>query len=285
MPSLFEFGSDRYQPDESFLNESRDNFQFNQRKLAFAVGLIAFGLPLVLLLGVAAGTCFRESISHFYYAQFLGSAFIGLLIAIAVILFVYTGENKKEQCLATLAGIGALIVAMFPTKDSGCSESTLTARIFADLKLHAMPNEYIVVTKPDAQETHFQLFALASGFHVAGAVAVFAILAVFCFWVFTRTTEQHRDTEGKLKSGKIRRNTLYKVSGTVILVSMLAVLTGFVGQTHYPAAFAFWNEFRLTFWFESLMLWAFAISWMVKGQFWKYGFLTGFPYHKHLKDD
>ncbi len=56
-----------------------------QRRLAILVGCVAFGLPIVMMIGTFYGnTCFRQSISHYYYAQFLGTLFVGMLVFIGV---------------------------------------------------------------------------------------------------------------------------------------------------------------------------------------------------------
>ena len=62
-----------------------------QRRLAILVGCVAFGLPIVMMIGTFYGnTCFRQSISHYYYAQFLGTLFVGMLVFIGGFLIAYT---------------------------------------------------------------------------------------------------------------------------------------------------------------------------------------------------
>jgi len=214
-----------------------------------------------LLIGVFFGTCFYFSISHFYYAQFWGGPFIGALVFIATYLFAYRGENRAEDWLATIAGFGAMGVALFPTNGRGCDLARFSGRALADFKLSENPIFVDVVPETTA-DPYFELFSTAHIFHFASAALLFAFLAYFSIFVFTRVIQaKHRDSAGRLKRQKLVRNTIYLISGGLILLSMAAMtlnaLFGFDG----------WDDARLTFWSEAIALWAFGASWIVKGRF------------------
>lgn len=84
--------------------------------------------------------------------------------------------------------------------------------------------------------------------HYVSAAVLFSVFAVFCFWLFRLTdTQQPRDSD------KTWRNNFYFACGSLILVGMAwAVFSGLInkGPLFGP---------------ESLMLGAFAASWLVKG--------------------
>lgn len=267
MSPLFDIGGRHYQPNPKYAYAKNARLRVDQRKLAFLVGFIALGLPFAMLLGTVLGTCFYDSISHYYYAQFWGDIFVGALFFIGTFLIVYRGENPSESLLATLAGFAAYVVAILPTSGRGCHEEMFPGRALADFV--RLENAPFVSVKP-ASETNslFELFPNAAIWHFFAAAVLFLFLAYYSFFVFTRVVNDQRSENGALKPNKRMRNRIYIASGWAILLSMAAMglnaLTGFN---------SFWSDFNLTFWFEALALWAFGISWMVKGRFLGYALL------------
>ena len=263
---LFEIGSGRYQPDSSYTYSYDPGYTLDQRRLAFFVGVVALTLPIVMLIGYILGTCLYESISHFYYAQFLGGVFIAALVFIGTFLLAYRGESARESRLATIAGISAIFVALFPTNGRGCDESTFSGRALADFKLEDVTKFVKVIQTteeiPSENPLFFELFSGAQYLHGGGAALLFAFLAWYSFFVFTRVIDKvHLDDDRNLTPQKRNRNRIYIASGIVIVVSMSAIVIGHFLFSNW------WNIYNLTFWFESTALWAFGVSWMVKGQF------------------
>ncbi len=263
---LFERGQGRYQPDPSFTYaDDHPGYRLDQRRLAFFVGLIALGLPIVMLIGVLIRTCLYDSISHFYYAQFLGGVFIAALVFIGTFLLAYRGESARESRLATIAGISAIFVALFPTNGRGCDESTFSGRALADFKLEDVTKFVKVIQTteeiPSENPLFFELFSGAQYLHGVGAALLFAFLAWYSFFVFTRVIDNVHLKDGNLTPQKRIRNNIYRASGVVIVISMAVMV---IGHFFFPED---WNDNNLTFWFESLALWAFGFSWMVKGRF------------------
>jgi hypothetical protein len=89
----------------------------------FAIGLLGILLPLVLVLlepaifdGLPAP---RGSLSAYYYSG-MREIFVGGLWAIGVFLFVYKLPDLSwESLLSSLAGLSAVLVAVFPTERPG----------------------------------------------------------------------------------------------------------------------------------------------------------------------
>jgi hypothetical protein len=85
--------------------------------------------------------------------------------------------------------------------------------------------------------------------HLGCAFVLFALLAVFALFLFPKTGDEPVTQE------KRRRNVLYRSCGVAIVVAMALV----------PVSnLAGWEIFV---WLEAVCVWAFAISWLVKGGF------------------
>lgn len=272
---VFQLGADRYAPDHNPKYATVD-----QRKLAKIVGAVAILLPLVLLGASLISyvipesypyfrTCFRDSISHYYYAHFWGGPFIGSLVFIATYLFVYRGEDAKgaEARLSTFAGFAALGVAIFPTSHHGCDQPGFAARAFADFDTLTEPDKVLALIGRDSVDQYFRMMPLAEWIHYGSALILFVFLAWFSFFVFTTVDEDQKNPDGSLREEKIRRNRLYYVCGSVMVVSILTLVAHFVAVTFLGQSGDRWSAGNWTFWCEAFALWAFGISWMVKGRF------------------
>ena len=97
--------------------------------------------------------------------------------------------------------------------------------------------------------------------HFVSAAALFGVLAYFCLRLFTKS-DKPRDS---WKREKRIRNRIYVACGLVILACI--ALTGLYNLLPDDTAI---SEIKPVFWLESLMIWAFGISWFVKGRtLWK----------------
>jgi len=260
----FATGTTKYfQPEEQDADEIARNLRDRdmQERLSMMVGLVAFLLPVFMLIGVARHTCFRDSISHFYYAQFLGSVFVGCLFFIGGFLLAYRGETKGENWGATIAGIGAFFVALFPTINNGCEDkSDFLSRVFVRVSNDGSGVETLAV-----EHGYFKLFEQVENWHAFGAGAVFLFLAVYCYFVLTRVIpSRHLKPDGSLSDVKRTRNIIYRVCGLTIFVCVAVLgLVGWLGSEDFWVS---WNAWNLTFWFELIALWAFGLAWTVKGR-------------------
>jgi hypothetical protein len=92
--------------------------------------------------------------------------------------------------------------------------------------------------------------------HYLFAAGLFLTLSYFSLFLFTKTGGDVPPTAEKKK-----RNRVYLVCGVVMLASIASILL--CQQLMSDAALA---DLKPVFWLESLALWAFGISWMVKGE-------------------
>jgi hypothetical protein len=254
---------------------ARSFITIDQRKLAGVVGLAAFMLPTVMIIAAFTQltpfepTCYRNSISHYYYAPFLGSIFIGTLVFIGAYLLAYQGTKQRrvERRLSTAAGIAAMLVALFPTEGAGCQSDGFRARGF--LPFEREGGELTPVADIPLEQ-FFQMFdrdilgiSLSSAvLHYAAAAALFAFLAWFSLKVFTKVDPHQRQDNGSLTQQKKIRNVLYYFTGGVIVFCIIAM--GLAAYFQWP----WWDANKLTFWFESIALWAFGAGWVVKARLW-----------------
>jgi hypothetical protein len=64
---------------------------------------------------------------------------------------------------------------------------------------------------------------------------------------------------------KLKRNKLYRACGFIILACIFVMAVLFLLDNIYHGAV--FKRYNPTIWFETAALWAFGISWLVKGNF------------------
>jgi hypothetical protein len=96
--------------------------------------------------------------------------------------------------------------------------------------------------------------------HFACAVLFFLTLAYFAYFIFTLPPLPKEKQEPR----KRLRNKIYRICGITIVVSLL--LSPILDRVLSAAVRA---QIHPLFWLESIAVWAFSFSWLVKG-----GFLT-----------
>jgi hypothetical protein len=221
---------------------TKDLLTVSHLTLRRTLGVLGIALPVVLMLwGFALSGWSPElqnSISD-YYSLRTGDAFVGILLVIAWFLCTYKGYEPVDNIAGYLAGVFALGVAFFP--NSGESW------------------EIIV--------------------HFSSAAGLFLVLSFFSLFLFTKSKGSPKGWRGTLsgfrfgiaKRGdswtpqKKVRNRVYVACGIVMLVCL--VLTGLY--------YSFWENTAISvikpvFWLEAFMIWAFGISWLIKGEtLWK----------------
>ncbi len=99
---------------------------------------------------------------------------------------------------------------------------------------------------------------LVDKIHLTSATLLFITLACFSLFLFTKTKDRKTMTRQKK-----RRNIIYIVSGIIMLVCIVLIASYFIfGLYSYPAIY----QLKPVFWFETFALWAFGISWLIKGE-------------------
>lgn len=193
------------------------------------IGLLGFFFPVLLVVGSKLfGNCniLLGSISDYYHTN-MDDLFVAVLCVIGIFLFTYRGPEKEDSIASNLACAFALGIAFFPTSIKPESLSCIT---------------YSAKTFP--------------GLHNLFSVLFFLVLSYFCLALFPKTHADTPPTEEKLK-----RNKLYKTCGYVMLASILIIFLYMLLKDRITGL----NKIQIIFIFEWVALWAFGISWIVKG--------------------
>jgi hypothetical protein len=192
------------------------------RRLRLGVGVIGMALPFLVTIGNALQVkqaVLLTSISGSYYTG-MRDVFVGSLCAIGVFLICYR-YAPPDNVLSTLAGIAAIMVALFP----------------------ASPSEELLVSSAEGPKGIV---------HGVSAIVLFVILAIFCFFLFPRST-----SPVALSTRKKTRNIIYYVCGTAIVLGLGLAL---VGSNVLPDD----STFKPLFWGEAVAVMAFGIAWFTK---------------------
>lgn len=196
------------------------------------IGVLGVALPVLLVAGdaILSGGGVQRSISY-YHHTIMRDLFVGVLFLIAALLFTYKGYAIESCAIDNIVS------------HLGCAFAIGVA-IFPCLPDHTLPG-----LSPSAVICH--------RLHFTSAILFFITLIYFCLVLFVKTDQQQP------KKPKRCRNKIYRLSGYIMLGSM--IFLGF-----YFIALRKWlpdlEKVNLVFWFESLMLWAFGLSWLTKGQ-------------------
>jgi hypothetical protein len=184
-----------------------------------AVGVIGVSLPLLLIVGRWIGEGWGfEPTISDYYYTNMGDVFVGCMCAIGIFLMSVKGFNLSDRIAGLIAFVFAITVAFCPTSDKSGK-----------------------LVEP----------GYISTVHITSAALLFTTLAYFCLFEFTKGVPA--PTPRKLK-----RNTVYRVSGITILISivLIAVFKGGNLFTQYNPGLIF----------ESLAIESFGVAWLTKGE-------------------
>lgn len=191
-------------------------------------------LPITLIshTAILEYVTLQPSISDYYYTS-LREIFTGELASVGFFLILYKGyKNKRwwlnDSLLTNIAGFMAIGVAIFPT------------------------------FPPPKEQKLYTLIPLDTEFlgclHYAFAAVLFLIFALLCFFVFR--LGQKRDLN--IPTSIFDENNIYMFCGIIILLCILAI----------PICNYYFKEFKhATLVFETIALFAFSFSWLIKGRF------------------
>jgi len=208
------------------------------------VGWIGSLLPVVLIAGNAIFfTSPRpDSMSGYYYTP-MRNVFVGALCALGVFLVAYDGYDEVDRWITNIAGLCAIGVAFFPTK-------------------------------PPVKQLSAGQQAVGD-IHVFFAAVTFVALGLMALrFAKSAGTRAGQGVMGRIRDGlgfsepaddrrsgrKKARDAVYRACGiTILSCVVLAALSNLL-----PASVkAGWP---LLFIFEALAVFAFGVSWFVKGQ-------------------
>ncbi len=221
------------------------------------VGWIGSLLPIVLIVGNMTFVMSSRpySMSGYYYTG-MRNIFVGALCALGVFLVAYAGYDEVDRWITNIAGFCAIGVAFFPTKPSVCPAHAATC--------------------PAPSVTHLSASQQTVGdFHLVFAAVTFVALGLMALrFAKSATTPGDQDLLGRIRYGlglartadghrsprKKARDAVYRACGFTILSCVaLAALSNLL-----PASVK--ADWPVLFIFEALAVFAFGVSWFVKGQ-------------------
>ncbi|MEL6681927.1 MAG: DUF998 domain-containing protein [Pseudomonadota bacterium] len=216
------------------VEKRRRDMVMSYHRMRTALGILGMALPLVLIIGgLLDYQRIEPSISDFYHTTYR-DIFVGTLCAIGVFLICYRGYGRRDgdliddNRLGTVAGVSAFGVALFPNESPTEQIATMTQNMVG------------IGTSPL--------------FHYASALVFFACLAAFCLVKFPRTAKPYR-----------RR--IYQTCGWIIVLSLIGIAAASAIKIMGSGpARAIVVDYQLVFWFEAVGIWAFGLSWLVKGK-------------------
>jgi hypothetical protein len=201
-------------------NPERNQLIVSYLVLRQAVGWIGTLLPVVLIVGNAiSSTASRpDSMSGYYYTD-MRNIFVGALCALGAFLGAYDGHDDVDRWVTNVAGLGAVGVALCPTKPAAPHLST-HQQVVGDL-------------------------------HLVFAAVTFIALGLMAL--------RFAKADGEPRHYRAADDIIFRASGVTILSCVaLAAASNLLPasvKAHWP----------LLFIFEAVAVFAFGVSWFVKG--------------------
>lgn len=209
------------------------------------LGYLGFLLPLLLIVGVfLSAVDMKPSISDFYHTV-LRDVFVGVLITMGVFLVSYQGYERKvgepfsDNVLATVAGLMAFGVALFPNETADQTEVTIAQSIMG-LKYTSLS-------------------------HYVCAIVFLFCLGAFCFVRFAQTANLSR------------RKTYTRCGWVIVGSAACAIAFSVVKLSGIEPYKNYVTDYALVFWAEAVAVWAFSYAWLIKGHFDELGLIK--PLH------
>jgi hypothetical protein len=192
------------------------------------IGILGILLPFVCLFGgsLIQNVRVMDSISAYYHSN-IRDLLVGLLVAVSLFLMTYKGYERRDTFVATVSGIAGLGIAIFP-----CASRV----------------------EPSSAVGLFQLTPPVAGYlHFGSSALFFILLGINSCFLFTLGDEENWTKRKSI------RNRIYRACGFVIFASLISLLVLRIILGDKLA------DTEWTFVFETVMLLAFGISWLVKG--------------------
>jgi hypothetical protein len=193
------------------------------------IGVLGMMLPIVLVVGglIQNKPVVLDSISDYYYTN-MRDFFVGLLSGVSLFLISFKGYELIDDIVVTLGGIFAAGMIFFPTS----LHADMVTRVGL-FKINDNVSEYI---------------------HLMFGALFFLSLSFISTFLFTR---RHPGVMGKEKR---KRNIVYRTCGIVMTVSVFCIFIYNTFLVHTAIA-----SIKPVLIFETIALFAFGISWFVKG--------------------
>ena len=283
--------------DRDTRKTERERLITSQIRLRRLIGLLGIGLPYLLI--VASILCgdsapVKATISHYYDCRLPRDVFVGIICAIGAFLSAYKGYGPADDRASLIAGMSAFGVVFFPLNSPDLGGAIRLLHILSALVLF-LTLAYISrcrFTKTDCESipkgshkamrnmvytlcAYMMITCIVAivAFHLPGffagrfslhlvtcrnemmcclfPVGLILLLVLFLYWASLRWK---CFTEGP------RRKQLYE--DCRLLLPMCLVGVGIGASARYSCGLSS----TFVFWGETVLLMAFGVSWLVKGE-------------------
>jgi hypothetical protein len=185
----------------------------------------------------------------------MGDVLVGILCAVAFFMFAYKGYNRTDNRLGYACCIFSLGIAWAPCKANPLIEKGMPSvvncqRIMEILKKQVCP---VIGEVPSARDV------LMGHIHLIFSGLLFCSLIYFSLFLFTKSNKPKKDWSNKKK----QRNKVYITCGVVKVVCIILILVHSVVPAETKG---FLDNIHSFFWLESIAIFAFGVSWLIKGQ-------------------
>jgi hypothetical protein len=199
-------------------------------KLRQAVGWVGLLMPAMVRLGAGAfeHVWSTASISAYYYTG-MRDVFVASLVLVGALLAGYRTPAKQDGIVATIAGVAAIGIGLFPMDPVFAAE--------------------VIRKHPEVMSDACYFNRGILGFHFLFVGIFFALAFYLVTFRFRALTPASPTVE------KLRRNRVYPVCGMIMGASFLTI-----------GALALFDRGASIFWPESAAVVAFAAAWIIKGQ-------------------
>jgi len=206
---------------------STENSPLQQQRLLIASAVITMALPIILVLTekIAGNTAVLNSISAYYYSS-SRDIFVGMLFAVSVILFLYRGQNLKENIALDLAAVFGIITAIVPTNPDMMS---------CDFACSKWVTPYCI--------------------HILAAVAFFLCLAYVSFFCFRKQC----NTQNHSKKNLRRYENLFALLAVLLILFPALTIFFSSGIINLNSSCS-----KLVFWVEILAIYSLGCLWLTK---------------------
>jgi len=213
-----------------YLREKNKSIIISYLSLRRLIGILGMLLPFICVFGglVFSDLPIRSSISSYYHTN-MRDFFVGLLVGVSLFLMTYKGYEKIDNIVTGIIGLAGFGIAIFP-----CLKSIASTEPVGIFQLNPV---------------------ISNSIHLICAFTFFFLLAINSIFLFTLTKSKNIPIT---KDKKIR-NYIYVSCGIVILLSLAVLLIRSLVSVEVE------NDKTLLV-FETIMLLAFGISWLVKGK-------------------
>lgn len=215
--------------------DEKNNLLYSYYTVRKLIGILGISLPFLVVFGYGE---VLASISHYYYTR-SAVFFIATMVSFGLFLISYRGyprdrktERISDNAITHIGGFAAIIVVLFPTRC--CESGSVVIQQMCDAHTYPLwghDNKVVSII------------------HLISAGIFLASMGWMAFFRFTK---------GKKTKEKRREIVLYRSSGIIMWVSILILLVEFIIKRH----FTIYDVFIL----ETVSVFAFGISWLVKGE-------------------